>query len=226
VKTLRGKWPRAMASQRGVTLVVVLLFMLALTAVVLFTARSALMGEALARNQLDERLAREAAELALRDAEDDIFMGEPVGATGAECDRGEGRPLASKEGHFTADCRAGLCMHVSQASRLDMDYTKAKKGNPSGAEAWWPESKGGQWNNDDDKLKGDGTVANCETFKGGVPLGTYTGQAPLKGVARQPEYLIEYVRRSDKVVFRVTARGFGVREGTEVLLQSVVRAEE
>jgi type IV pilus assembly protein PilX len=208
-----------------VTLVVVLLFMLALTALVLFSARSALLGESLARNQLDERLAREAAESALRDAEQDIFLPDGLRKAGADCERGEGRPLVGKDGHFTADCRAGQCMFVKQDARLGMDYSKASAGAKDEAEAWWPASKGGRWQSD---ATSNPPKSNCTTFTGGVPLGTFTGQAALKGVSRQPEYLIELVRKNNetKAFYRVTARGFGVREGTEIVLQSYVKVEE
>jgi type IV pilus assembly protein PilX len=213
--------------QRGVTLVVVLLFMLALTAVVLFSARSALLGETLARNQVDEQVAREAAESALRDAEKDIFLLEGTMQAGAVCERGvNDRPLFRKEGHFTADCRAGQCMFINQEARLGMNYASATSDNPAQSEVWWPVNKGGRWNNDAETKPSKGSNDSCGTFTGGVPLGTYTGQAPLQGVARQPEYLIEFVRKSQDVVYRVTARGFGVREGTEIVLQSYVRAEQ
>jgi len=65
-------------------------------------------------------------------------------------------------------------------------------------------------------------AAWAQTFTGGVPLGTFTGTPPIRGVALQPEYLIEYVRRgsSEDDFFRITARGFGYRAGTEVVMQS------
>jgi type IV pilus assembly protein PilX len=36
-------------------------------------------------------------------------------------------------------------------------------------------------------------AANCNSFVGGVPLGTFTGTPALTGVVRQPEYVIEYL---------------------------------
>jgi type IV pilus assembly protein PilX len=214
-----------LSQQRGVTLVVVLLFMLALTALVLFSARSALMGESLARNQLDERQAREAAESALRDAEQDIFWPDSTQAAGADCGRGEARPLVGKDGHFTPDCRAGQCTYTNQDARLGMNYSKASAGTKAQSEVWWPISKGGRWN---EKATDSPPKGNCSTFTGGVPLGTFTGQPALKGVSRQPEYLIELVRKNKEsyAFYRVTARGFGVREGTEIVLQSYVKVQE
>ena len=101
----------------------------------------------------------------------------------------------------------------------------------NGGEPWWPTGKGGQWVNDF-----NGTTvtkpgrtpvnqANCD-FKGGVPLGTYTGAVAIKGVSVQPEYLIEYFKRSvpgqqEKDLYRITARGFGYTQRTQVVVQSI-----
>ena len=45
---------------------------------------------------------------------------------------------------------------------------------------------------------------------------------PIPGVAHQPEYLIELVSRGSNrlIFFRITARGFGASENTQVILQS------
>jgi type IV pilus assembly protein PilX len=88
------------------------------------------------------------------------------------------------------------------------------------AEPWWPASASGQWNNSFE-TKPRGATPNC-TFNGGVPLGTFTGATAIAGVARQPEYLIEMVKRASGrlVFFRITARGFGVSERTQVMLQT------
>lgn len=83
--------------------------------------------------------------------------------------------------------------------------------------------------------------AQCETFTGSIPLGTFTGTPAFKGVTRQPDYLIELMRPAstlpdaslggnytcqtpavDCLVFKITARGFGSSLTSEVLLQSMV----
>ena len=92
-------------------------------------------------------------------------------------------------------------------------------------EPWWPttNSKGGLWGLDADKPSdAKGAGADC-TFNGSVPLGTFTGVARLAGVARQPEYLIEYISRGDDKITRITARGFGANANTEVVVQSYFR---
>ena len=55
--------------QRGVALVVVLLFLVAITGISVWTVRQSMLAEGMARNQMDQEVARQAAESALRDAE-------------------------------------------------------------------------------------------------------------------------------------------------------------
>jgi type IV pilus assembly protein PilX len=211
---------------RGVTLVVVMLFMLALTAVVLFSARSALLGEALARNQLDEQTARQAAEAALRDAEKDLLLPGGVTPTGAVCDRGPLRPVVNTTGLFDRDCTGGQCAFLQNDVVKTFNYGTVTDEHPEVAEAWWPVKKGGRWNNDADSQPKAGSTGACGTFTGGVPLGTFTGMPRLAGVARQPEYLLELIRSGSGELFRVTARGFGVRGNTEIVLQTYVQKPE
>jgi type IV pilus assembly protein PilX len=98
--------------------------------------------------------------------------------------------------------------------------------------------KGGQWTGE---RAASSLSAQCDTFNGSVPLGTFTATPALKGVARQPDYLIELMRPAssaqdaslggnytcqspavDCLVFKITARGFGSSLSSEVLLQSMV----
>jgi type IV pilus assembly protein PilX len=211
---------------QGVTLVVVMLFMLALTAVVLFSARSALLGEALARNQLDEQTARQAAEAALRDAEKDLLLPGGVAPTGAVCDRGPLRPVTDKTGLFDRDCTGGQCTFLQNDLVKTFNYATVTDSHPEVAEAWWPVKKGGRWNNDADTKPKPGSTGACSTFNGAVPLGTFTGMPRLTGVSRQPEYLLELIRSGSGELFRVTARGFGVRDNTEIVLQTYVQKPE
>ncbi len=205
-------------SQSGVALVVVLLFMATLAVGGLYSARSALMGEQLARNQLDQQVARQAAEAALRDAEVDLSLPGGVKPAGADCSRGAQRPIDNAYAAFQPTCPQGQCRAPNYSALLAMDYAKAGGDDSTGAEAWWPNAKGGLWNNATDKKKMvDG---QCETFDGAVPIGTFTGAKAIPAVARQPEYLIEAIDKNGRDVFRITARGFGFRTGTEVVLQS------
>jgi type IV pilus assembly protein PilX len=212
----------------GVALVVILLFMAALAVGGLFSARSALMGEQLARNQLDIQIARQAAEAALRDGEKDLLL-DGVQPAGARCGPSAQRPRPVRDvnsplelvnaSSFQTDCRGGQCLAAD--GYKDADYSTAVEG-AAGSERWWPSAKGGLWN-DDTSAKPTRTLnENCATFTGAVPLGTYTGVAPMIGVAQQPEYLIELITvgAEGDDFFRISARGFGLRSGAEVVVQS------
>jgi type IV pilus assembly protein PilX len=204
--------------ERGVALVVVLMFLLVLTSLAVFSARYATLGESMARNQLDQERARQAAEAALRDAERDLLLPQVGLPPGARCDRTPDRPVVLRTALFSADCVRGQC-----APGTDVPEISNWNNTAANAEVWWPASKQGQWNNNAaSKPRAATGTANC-AFTGGVPVGTFTGAAEVAGVARQPEYLIEYFQRGSgrgADFFRITARGFGQNATTEVVLQS------
>lgn len=207
------------SGQRGVALIVVLVLLLAVTGIAIFSARNATVSEGVARNQLDAEVARQAAEAALRDAERDILLPTGTLVTNALCPRNEARPIGEAISQFTVECPKGQCGFAMSY------YDNSNWATPtaSTAEPWWPASKNGLWNDDADSKprrgSGGGPGVDCD-FDGGVPLGTYTGTAPIAGVARQPEYLIEYMRRGRDNYFRITARGFGYTTNSQVVLQS------
>lgn len=207
--------------QSGVALLVVLVFMLALTGLGLMSARLALGGEALARNQLDHEVAFQAAEAALRDAEKDLLLAPGATPANARCLRGADRQNGVDASRFTRACGRGQCdRDISREGASD--YAAGSDEVPNSGEPWWPTEKGGKWNDATNK----GTATNCD-FDGAVPLGTFTGSPNLVAVARQPEYLIEYTERSGgRLVFRITSRGFGYRQNTEVVLQSYFLSPE
>ncbi len=196
----------------GIALPVVLMFLLVITIAAVFGIRRSTLGEGITRNQLDYEIARQSAEAALRDAERDLFSSYSAMPANARCDRTGSRPLKDKlvPGLWESTCPKGQC-------RVSPDYLAASNyATMANAQAWWPTAKGGLW--------GDNSgVLNCSTFSGGVPIGTFTGTPNIGGVARQPEYLIEWIDRESDAVMRITARGFGTDINTEVVLQSYVR---
>jgi type IV pilus assembly protein PilX len=211
---IHPRFAAARSAQSGAALLFVLVFTLAMTGIAIVSARLALQGEAVARNQLDFQVARQAAEAALRDAEIDLLL--PTGAqrTGAACSRGRERPTPNQESLFRNDCPRGQC-YRSPEKILAVDYSTASATKTTVAEPWWPTNKGGRW------VNAATQTPDCVTFTGGVPIGLFTGTPPIRGVALQPEYLLEWVRRgNDSGFFRITARGFGYRAGTEVVMQS------
>ncbi len=196
-------------------MLVVLLLMLAITGIAMFSARYAVVGEASSQNKLDHEIARQAAEAALRDAERDLLLSSAVG--GAPCVRNDFGEMRFTAEYFVPTCKAGQC-EPKPASTV-RDWT-----NISTAEPWWPQDQGGLWNNtQSDKPTPGGPATLCDTFTGGVPLGTYTGAPQVIGVATQPEYLLELMRRGDERFFRITARGFGLTNLSQVVLQSYFR---
>lgn len=210
--------------QRGLALVIVMIFLSAITGITIWSVRQSLMGEGMARNQLDLVVARQAAEAALRDAERDIMNVSTAVLPNASCSRGQEPPLGRKG--FTELCALGLC-EINSEIYATASWSAA---NAANAEPWWPSGKGGQWNNtfSGKPQRASATVdtAHC-TFTGGVPLGTYTGATAITGVAVQPEYLIEYFSRVSPISlkptshYRITARGFGYTQRTQVVLQTV-----
>lgn len=213
---------RPSPAQRGVAMLVVLVFTLALTGIAIVSARLALMGESVARNQLDLQVARQAAEAALRDAEKDLMIANGgVSFPGALCLRNAvniERPVMDQIGQFTANCLRGQCV-MAKADRLKVDFAQAAS-DPSRGEAWWPVDRGGRWGEPGKNKPSATSKETCTTFTGGVPLGVFTGANPIEGVAAQPEYLIELFGDGNGKFFRITSRGFGYRMGTEVVLQS------
>jgi type IV pilus assembly protein PilX len=195
----------------GIALPVVLMFLLIITISAVYSIRRSTLSEGITRNQLDYEVARQSAEAALRDAERDLFASYTVKPTAALCDRSADRPLKDKlvAGLWETSCPKGQC-RVSPEYLVSSNY--ATKANP---QPWWPASKDGLWGNNEN-------LANC-SFSGGVPIGTFTGTPNVSGVARQPEYLIEWIDRGSDPVMRITARGFGADLNTEVVLQSYVR---
>lgn len=211
--------PQLPRAERGVALVVVLMFLLIITSLAIFSARYATMGESMSRNQLDAEKARQAAESALRDAERDLVA---LAATaGTACTRPTFPPAV--DGIFQTTCPQGLCDGIEANSASSNWVTAAN------AEAWWPDVRGGAWNNGavGRNVKPGGGAPTC-TFDGSVPLGTFTGAPAIAGVARQPEYLIErFSRQNGRLVFfRITAVGFGAAETTQSVLQSYYRPFE
>lgn len=186
---------------RGIALVVILILLMAITTVVAFSARHAVVGESSARNQMDYEVARQAAEAALRDGERDVWR---QSTDQNDCNREDAKRFSVN--HFTPDCLKGQCYVTPDVHKW--------VGKSATAESWWPDKYGGKWDNLSDKTSPD--------FKGGVPIGRCTGTPKVAQVQYQPEYLLEYLEKDPPVV-RVTARGFGVTgHETQVVLQSYI----
>lgn len=226
---MANKPKSAWKSTRGISLPIVLIFLTVISLLATVGIRRSTVSEALSRNQMDHEVARQAAEAALRDGERDLFIASGAAQSGAFCARGDDREggLLLAPPNFGPTCPRGQCYFSKayyDATNFDVPTAYTPPALPVNTQPWWPNgSKYGQWNNVLATKPSSVGDATCASFVGAVPLGTFTGTPRLSGVARQPEYLIEYIYISpDARLFRVTARGFGSNAQAEVVLQSYI----
>lgn len=184
--------------QQGMVLMAALLVMVMLLLMGASGARLAIQGERSARGLRDRDVAMQAAEDALADAEREL--------AGGASDVARTALLAATDA-FVAGCGDGV-------AGPDLGLCKADDGDA--APAWQ------QVDIEDDSAAsrsvpfGHYTGAEMETSEGFLPF-------------RKPRYVIEQLPSpSDAAagtehVYRVTAIGFGARNGTEVVLQSTYR---
>ncbi len=199
------------ARQRGASLIVSLLMLVAVLLLGTSAAQIALQGEKASRNDRDRQIAFQAAEAALLDAELDIENSpDAVKSRSQQFSKNSalGFPGDGEDG-----CRAGesninlgLCRHASD-----------------GAAPIW--------------LTVDFLDATSSTMHS-VPYGKFTGQDfPIgKGSlpGKLPRYVIElmlYTKAGESAdmpsyIYRVTAIGFGARDSTQVVLQTFYRKED
>lgn len=215
--------------QSGVSMVIVLIFIVILTSLGTYSLRRVMLGANSSRNSLDLQVAKQAAQSALRDGERDILATGP--APGAVCTRAADRPMPPVPGYnfapptWDSTCPTGQCV-VGSGRRKDA-YPNSNFATNTDPQPWWPantaEGAPPVWNNDNTTKPSPGNPGNCLTFFGGVPYGVYTGAAPVPGVWRQPEYLIEGVQTGFERYFRITSRGWGLSPNAEVIQQSIVK---
>ncbi len=194
-------------SQNGATLLVTLLLLIVVLLLGIAAAQIALQGEKSSRNDRDHQIAFQAAEAALLDAEMDIQQSPDVmrsrshlfHAGGAIGFPGAGDPICSGG---EQNISLGLCRYEE------------------GASAAWRQI---------DFLSAGTHTANS------VPYGKFTGQLFQYGSgllpARLPRYVIELMphrkagasAEQTDYLYRITAVGFGVRETTQIALQTFYR---
>ncbi|HEY8606701.1 MAG TPA: pilus assembly protein [Noviherbaspirillum sp.] len=191
-----------MRRRQGVVLPTTLLVLVVALLLGISSARTALLSEKASRNDRDRLLALHAAEAALLDAEADI--------TGAPADGRRGsrfRDAARNE-------QAGVCRRGG-FDELAGICTPAIGGQPP------------VWTVTDFMDRSE----NAAT----IPFGRFSGRVYPSGEgnlpAHAPRYIIEVLADASPgteagnslPVFRITVVGFGVREGTQVALQSWFR---
>ena len=192
--------------QRGASLIVSLLMLVAVLLLGISAAQLSLQGEKASRNDRDRQIAFQAAEAALQDAEMDIenspdaksrstlFSENPVIANFIDgCGAGD------------SNVNLGLCTTASPGSSpvwLTVDFTDAGASTTKSVPF------------------GNFTGQTMQTGKGSLP-------------SKLPRYIIEVLgynaagavtdAESKKYFYRITAMGFGVRESTQVVLQAFYR---
>jgi type IV pilus assembly protein PilX len=190
---------RALAAQKGVTLLVTLLLLLGVLILGASAANMALVGERAARADRDRQLAFQAAEEAVMDAERDVDG--KNSSPSRQAALGSAAPDA-----FAADCGkgdlAGLC---ASPDGLAPAWQRIDIADGAGSAA-----------------HGQFTGATMETGQGALPL-----RRPRYIVERLP-YRAPGAAADEAPAYyyRVTVVGFGAREGTEVVLQTAYRTTE
>ncbi|MDH6166175.1 type IV pilus assembly protein PilX [Variovorax boronicumulans] len=204
--------PCRRSPQRGFSLIVVLLLLVVSTVLGVAAAQVSLVTERSARNDRDTEVAFQAAEAALVDAETDV-LGPNEDARQRLCLFSRRDVTAFVEGCGGAGDRQGLCAPVEP-----------------GAEPAWStadlSAAGG-------KSVAYGSFTGQTYFSGNAATGRRAGALP----ARAPRYIVEAVRsrggwQADMLqsasaegasyMFRVTAVGYGMREETQVVLQTTL----
>lgn len=195
-------------SQHGASLIVVLMVLVIVSLLGLAAAQLGIQGERAARNDRDRQIAMQAAEAALTDAEFDIEGTAPASS-------GKKNRAALFQRQFHAAFEAGC-----GTSTTDANGTQGLCAQPAtdSKPAWL-------------------TINLAQDTTRSVAFGTFTARSfPANEIgiqpARPPRYIIENIRdygasadgaRGNDRAYRITAVGFGPRDNTYVVLQTIYR---
>jgi len=192
-------------SQRGASLVVVMLVLLVVTVTGIAGARLALLGEMSARHDRDTQIAFESAEAAIIDAENEIDGVATTACTALRTDKFLAKDFviaAGTCGNSTAE--RGLCAPVDDSAAKPVWVTV-------------------------DFLDNNSTAATAEY--GSFTCRTFDAGSGVKP-ARAPRYIIERVldrapgKQADAFMYRITAMGFGPRIDTRTVVQVEYRKKD
>ena len=214
----------AASQQRGVVLLVSLLFLVVLTLLGIAASRMVTSEERQSRYLREYNTAFQAAEAALRDARDDID-----GLLATNVLRTAQPRITSKTSFFT-DCKYGLCEYdSSEVTRIKMDdarwtnatiYGTYTLRSPLPASAVVGVAAAGGKDSSENALT---RVDNNNTRASAVT-----------GVWQQPQYVIENIpthksgqsesvnESSIPLTYRVTARGYGADPNSRAMVQEIV----
>jgi type IV pilus assembly protein PilX len=201
-------------SQRGISLIIVLILLIASVFLGASAAVIALQAEKASRGDRDRQLAFEAAEASLVDAQRDIDRSPAAGGSNK---RSAPFTPTSTIGFPSAD-QSASCIGISNKQSFGLCQRQAVGLKPAWLAADFSATTG----------------ANAVS----VPYGFYTGQLFPTGSSalplKVPRYLIELMpynlpgqtAQIPNFSYRITAIGFGSNESTQVVLQAFYRKEE
>ncbi len=200
--------PKERTGQRGATLIVTLIILIAVSLIGISTAHIALLGEKTSRNDRDRKIAFQAAEAALLDAELDISQPPGHGNSRSALfapHKAEG--FVQGCGMGAANRILGLCQHSGDeaaAAWLAVDFL-------------------------------DDASRTMQTVPYGMFTGQSFETGSAMSPSQPPRYIIEllpYERAGENAaleersyLYRITAVGFGARGSTRVMLQTFYRKE-
>ena len=214
---------RLPSRQRGVVLLVSLLFLVVLTLLGVAASRMVVGEEKMSRYLREYNTAFQAAESAMRDAHDDV--------AGLFFNGTAKNPRIACDTLFFADCSFGQCL-----------FDPAETAPPWMDEAKWanavvlgtytkrsPLPKSGVVGSDASTTSKDGQTESAVARSGGATTSTST----VTGVWKQPAYLVESIPdmrpgansvvagANPPPIYRVTARGYGADPNSRAMIQEI-----
>ena len=208
------------AQQRGVVLLVSLLFLIVLTLLGVAASRMVTSEERQSRYLREYNTAFQAAESAMRDARDDID-----GLVASTPPRAINVPRLLQYA-ATNDCQFGFCTYDrNELTRPWKDPSKWANATPYGTYSLrspLPQSAAVGTNADGGRDENNNTVSRFSTA---------TATSAVTGVSQQPVYLIEPIETGkgsatfgvpQPITYRVTALGYGADPNTRAMVQEIV----
>ena len=214
---------RLPSRQRGVVLLVSLLFLIVLTLLGVAASRMVTGEEKMSRYLREYNTAFQAAESAMRDAHDDIDGYFANGAT-------NGSRLNS-DTLFFADCSFGQCL-FDPAETAPPWMDEAKWANAAVLGTYTQRSplpKSGVVGSDASTTSKDGQTENAVARFGAATTST----SMVTGVWKQPAYLVESIPDmrpgansvvagvNPPPIYRITARGYGADPNSRAMVQEI-----
>jgi type IV pilus assembly protein PilX len=218
-----SRLPHPPSRQRGVVLLVSLLFLIVLTLLGVAASRVVAGEEKMSRYLREYNTAFQAAESAMRDARDDVDGFLVIGGTY--------KSRLNSSATFFADCSFGQCLfNPTETSPPWMDEAKWANAAAYGTYSRRsPLPKAGVVGTNADTNARDGdTEAAVARYDAGS-----TNSSTVTGVWKQPAYLVELIPdqrpgansvefgKNPPPLYRITARGYGADPNSGAMVQEI-----